>query len=234
MNYKKMNKTLVDFWNHALALPKEYSDEEIEKDNLDIKELAPSLKLYDAVASLKDCKKVLDYGCGNGWASIVLANLGCKNIVSVDLGENIIETVNFYSKLYGVSDNITAKVIKPCWLKRIKEASFDGLVCSNVLDVIPLETSKEILDNFARVLKPGAKAIIGFNYYISKEYAKERGIELKEDRYLILDGVLRLTCLSDSEWISIFEKDFVVEKLDHFRWPGEELEKRRLFILRRK
>ena len=201
---------------------------------LDVKELAPSLKLYEAVVNLNDCNKVLDYGCGNGWASIVLAHAGCKDITAVDLGENIIETVNFYTKLYDVKDSITTKVIKPCWLKRIKASSFDGLVCSNVLDVVPLETSQEILTNLARVLKPGAKVVIGFNFYMSKECAKERGIELVDDRYLFLDGILRLASLSDEEWMRIFEKDFIIENLDHFRWPGEELEKRRLFILRRK
>jgi hypothetical protein len=40
--------------------------------------------------------------------------------------------------------------------------------------------------------------------------------------------------LSDEEWINEFNKYFNVIKLEHFMWPGEEKELRRLFILNKK
>ena len=46
----------------------------------DFKDMAPSLKQYDALKLFKDKKNVLDYGCGSGcvvlWRSISQVN--CK------------------------------------------------------------------------------------------------------------------------------------------------------------
>ena len=64
------------------------------------------------------------------------------------------------------------------------------------------------------------------------EAAKQRGMDLVEDKYLFVDNVLRLLSLSDEEWKELFLPYFEVEQLDYFAWPGEQKETRRLFILR--
>ncbi len=119
----------------------------------------------------------------------------------------------------------------PISLKSVTPESFDGIVCSNVLDVAPMETSREIVKELARIAENEAKIVIGLNFYMSKDMAEKRKIELVEDKYLFSDGVLRLTSLSDDEWKDIFTQYFAVENLDHFAWPGEEKETRRLFLL---
>ena len=75
--------------------------------------------------------------------------------------------------------------------------------------------------------------MIGMNFYMSPEEARERGMDVKHDRYLYSNGVLRLSLISDDEWKEILGKYFTVEDLDHFAWPGEKKGGRRLFRLKK-
>ena len=69
---------------------------------------------------------------------------------------------------------------------------------------------------------------------ISKEDAKNRGLELIEDKYLIINGTLRLLSLTDEKWTELFSPYFEIESLEYFAWPGEKQETRRLFRLKRR
>lgn len=228
----KNNEKLLNFWNESIKLTEEDKKELIDEKDLNYEDLAPSQKLLNAVKELNRCEKVLDYGCGNGWASIVVSKNGAEDVLAVDIGENIIESARFYAKLFDAK--IDAKSITPNWLYKVESNSFDGIICSNVLDVVPLETSKEIIAQLARVSKKNAKLVIGLNFYMSKETASKRGVELKDNRYLFVDDILRLTSLSDEEWKELFKPYFDIEKLDYFAWPNEPKETRRLFLLRKK
>ena len=66
------------------------------------------------------------------------------------------------------------------------------------------------------------------------EAATERGMELADGRALYIDGVLRLFSRTDEEWAEVFSPYFTVEQLEHFAWPGEAAERRRLFRLKKK
>ena len=232
-NTKKVNEELIEFWNSAISLSNEFK-EQIKEEIPDYKELAPSLKLFDAAKELGNCKKVLDYGCGSGWASIIAAKSGCRDVLSVDLGQNIIDTINFYARLYEVDDKLHASLISADWLSTVDSDLFDGFICSNVLDVVPIETSESIIKEISRIVTKDAKIIIGLNFYLSNEQAKSRDMELVDGKYLFVNGVLRLTSLSDDEWSNTISKYFDVIKIDHFAWPGEKSETRRLFFLKRK
>ena len=231
-NAKSINETLIDFWNSAISLSEEEREEEASE-KADYRELAPSEKLLAAVSLLKGCKKVLDYGCGNGWASIVAIKAGCQDVTAVDLGEHIVETAKFYANLYGVGKYLRIQKVPLDYLSIIPSGSFDGFICSNVLDVVPISISQEIIKETARILTKGSKAIIGMNFFISEEMAQDRNMKL-EDRCLFVDNVLRLVSYSDEEWLEMFAPYFDLERLDHFAWPNEKEERRRLFVLRRK
>ena len=228
----EVNANLIEYWNETIGL-----DDEMRKELLmhivpeQYAKLAPSEKLLRAVERLGKCRRVLDYGCGSGWAGIIAAHSGCKSVTAVDMGEKIIDSAKFHADAYKVGDRIDTVRIDGNWLKNVQSETFDGIVCSNVLDVVPVETSREIVREFARIAENGARIVIGLNFYMSKDMAEKRKIELVEDKYLFSDGVLRLTSLSDDEWKDIFTQYFAVENLDHFAWPGEEKETRRLFLL---
>ena len=229
---KKVNSDLVAFWNEAIKLPDDYKEEVKKATDNSVMDIVPSQKLYDAVKELGSCKKVLDYGCGSGWGAIVAASSGCKDVLAVDLGSNITDAAKFYADVLGV--NIKTEVIDENWIKNAPACSFDGLVCSNVLDVVPLETAETIVKEMARITTSEAHIVIGLNFYMSKEMAKKRNIELVDDMYLFVNDVLRLSSLSDDEWKIIFAPYFEVVKLDYFAWEGEEKENRRLFVLKKK
>ena len=229
---KKVNAELVKFWNSAIKLPEDYKEEVRKSSDNSVMDLVPAQKLFDAVKELGSCKKVLDYGSGSGWASFVAASNGCKDVLAVDLGQNIIDAVKFYADVLKL--DVKTELIDENWIKKAPSMTYDGFVCSNVLDVVPLETAEMIIKEMARITTSNAKIIIGLNFYMSEEMASKRKIELVDGMYLFVNNVLRLSSLSDDEWKNIFAPYFDVVKLDYFAWEGEPKESRRLFILKKK
>lgn len=230
---RKDNETLIEFWNSAYVISEEEM-EQCRKDPDNWKELVPSEKLFHAAESLGSRKKVLDYGCGMGWAGIVAAKSGSPDVTAVDVSETGVRSAEEFAKLYGVQDQVHTSLVSPEWLSAVPDGTYDGLFCSNVLDVVPSVTAKEIIREAARVVTDDASVVIGLNYYMSPEKAAERGIELVDGNCVYMNGVLRLVSLSDDEWTEVFSPYFTVEKLDHFAWPGETEETRRLFFLMKK
>ncbi len=232
-------KKLVEHWNNVFQLTEEEKAEE-EQENPeslseeDMKQMAPSPKLFDAAASLKDCKNVLDYGCGNGWAGLIAAKSGCPEVTCADPAENAVEMVKLYANMFGLGDRVKCICIDDKWISEVAADSYEGLICSNVLDVIPPEMAEDILCNAARIMKKGGKAVIGMNNYLDPAVAKERGLDLRNGNMLYVDGILRLVSRTDEEWSEILGKRFEIEKLEHFAWPGEAKETRRLFYLAKK
>ena len=231
---KKVNSDLVEFWNSAIALPEDYKKEVLEASDFEVKDIVPAEKLFNAVKKLGLCNKVLDYGCGSGWGAIVAASSGCNDVLAVDLGSSIIDSTKFYIEVFKLQKKVKAQVIDENWLKSVPSKTFDGLVCSNVLDVLPQETSQEIVKELARITTDNARIVIGLNFYMSAEMAVKRNIQLVDDKYLFVNDVLRLTSLSDEEWKNVFSPYFEVVKLDYFAWEGEPKETRRLFVLKKK
>lgn len=230
----RINEELLRFWDEAMRMTEEEMEKETKAGGRDPRRLAPSLKLYEAVCGLGSCANVLDYGCGTGWAAIAAAKSGCRDVTAADVGEHIAETASFFADLFGVRDRIRVLQVPTEWLKTVPAETYDGLVCSNVLDVVPYGTAREILKEFGRITRPGASVVIGLNFYLSEEAARAKGLELADGRYLFVDGVLRLSSSSDAEWEEAFAPFFRTERTDHFAWPGEKKETRRMFVLKRK
>ena len=225
-------KNLTRFWDNSFILNddnKEEMKKRIDVEN-DWKDFSPSSKLTEALGLFKD--NVLDYGCGNGWASIIMAKNGIKNIKACDVVPNSIKLLNFYKDLFNISNEIDASLIDSNWLSKEEINKYDGVFCSNVIDVLPLEMSKEIIEGIAKVAKKGATVIFSLNYYIDISNVKNKAFEVKNSQ-IYIDNVLRLTSLSDDEWKNIFEKYFVDVKLSYFSWSGEEKESRRLFVMKK-
>ena len=231
---EKDNQDLTRFWNEAFLLSDDDRNGILEEGRDGWKDSAPSGKLYLAAASLGSKKKVLDYGCGSGWAGIIAAMNGCPDVTAADTSENALEAVRFTAEFYGADRSLKTAQAGPGWLASQPCGSYDGLICSNVLDVIPPETAEELLRELARVLTPDAGIVIGLNYYLSPESAAEKGLALTDGCLLYQGGVLRLVSRTDEEWTERFAPCFTVESLAYFAWPGEAEERRRVFRLRRR
>ena len=228
------NRNLIEFWDKVFTLSDE-DREEARKEGAEIwKELAPSEKLFRAAASLANRKKILDYGCGNAWAALIAAKSGCPDVTAADMAPSAVRAAEFLASVCEAEKQVHAVTIDPDWLENIPAGTYDGLICSNVLDVVPPETAEVILRELARVAAPGAAVIIGLNYYLSPEAAAKKGTELENGCKLYDNGVLRLVSRSDEEWDRIFASFFTVDHLEYFAWPGETAEKRRLFHLRKR
>lgn len=226
---------LVEFWNQNFVL----SDEDINQiltqinPDEDYKQLAPSQKLFDVLSVFKDMNGVLDYGCGSGWASIIMSKNGTKNITAVDVAPNSIEMTKCYTKAFKVEDQIKAFAIDENWLKNQKEGGYVGFFLSNVIDVVPLEMAKDIIKESAKVLQKDGVAVFGLNYYIDPKEMEKRGCVV-DGPHIYINNVLRLTSLKDEEWLDIFKDYYELVSLSYFAWTGEEKETRRLFVLKRK
>ena len=225
------NRKLIEFWNSAFAISEEDRAEERERGQDGWKDMAPSEKLFNAACSLASKKKVLDYGCGSAWAGIAAAKSGCSDVTAMDVSAGAAEMAGFYADLYGTADRMHISCVAPDWLSSVPDGTFDGIICSNVIDVVPPETAGYIIKEFSRIAAGDAVVIIGMNYYMSPEKAAERGTELVDGNMVYVDGVLRLVSRSDEEWAEMFSEYFSVKMLDHFAWPGEQKETRRLFVL---
>ncbi len=227
------NKTLLAFWDKAFTIPEEEKEAARREGAGNIEDMAPSEKLLRAVCELGACKRVLDYGCGNGWAAVAAAKSGCEDVTAADAAPNAAEAAGFIAELFDVSDRVHPVLSYDGWLASVPEGTYDGLILSNVLDVVPPETAEELLRLICRAAAPGARVVIGLNYYLSPEAAGEKSMGFEDGRMLYVDGVLRLVSRTDEEWAELFSPFFTVERLEHFAWPGETEERRRLFRLRK-
>lgn len=228
-DYKKS----LAFWNDRLALDEETKKEYKKEINPeDWKELTSSEKFSNIFMDvLSGQKKVLDYGCGHGWAGIMIKKAGCKDVTCVDLIENGIEHTKYLASLFGIDDGFEAKCVSEDWISTSPAGVFDGLICSNVLDVIPVAVADDIVKNIARITTEKAKVVIGLNYYTEPKDNPERNTVVKNGREMYMDGVLRLVPRTDDEWAELFKMYFSKVTVDHFAWFGEEKETRRIFIL---
>ena len=233
---KKYNDSLK-FWNSAFDMDDKAKEEYAEKINpeTDWRNLASSDKLADIIINnLSDKKRVLDYGCGEGWAGIILKKSGCEEVTCVDAAENAVKLASFFRDIFKISEGFTAQCVSTDWIEKSPEVVFDGLFCCNVIDVVPEEAAENIIKNIARITTDDAVILIGMNYYIEPVSCPEKNIEVRNKNELYVNGVLRMVSRTDDEWKKIFERYFNIDSVEYYAWPGEEEEKRRVFCLSRK
>ena len=238
MNEKMTSKyaEALDFWNEAFVLTDEGRQkyaEKIETDPTGVS-LASSEKLAGIMISeLSSCKRLLDYGCGRGWAGLCIKKAGDADVTGVDLSKNAVDSARVLADMLGVSEGFTAMHVDRDWLSRVPAGSFDGIVCSNVLDVVPAEVAEGILREFARIAVPGARVVIGLNYYMEPRDNPERNITV-EGENVFVDGILRMVTKTDEAWTELLGRYFTVERLEHFGWTNETTQRRRAFVLVKK
>ena len=98
---------------------------------------------------------VLDFGCGTGDISFqYLQYQPTHKVLGIDASKTGIE---FATETARLSDYKTATFLEGTdhTVKQLEENSFDGVILSNVLDVMPKDVSKEVVEDLERVLKPG-------------------------------------------------------------------------------
>lgn len=233
-----MNNTysdLVRFWDQAFEISDEEKEQfiqELDPEN-GWKELAPSDKLRDTLTDyFSGCRKVLDYGCGEGWAGIALSKAGCSDVTCVDVSENAVKLTTFLGSVFETGEGFKAECVSPEWITEAKEASYDGVFCSNVIDVLPPEMAEDIVRNIARIVEKDARIIISLNYYQKLLSDPDRNLEVRNGNEIYISGILRMVARTDEEWSEILGRYFEIERVEYFAWPGEKEETRRIFIMK--
>lgn len=209
MNLKETNEKLQDFWNASFQglAPMVFSTENVKNEcNFD-----------DCLKTVGDkCERILDFGTGFGFCLLTAAILGekVKYGLGLDTSKNAIDFINESAKLSNLN-TIEAKVGGLEELIALEDNSFDGIICSNVLDVIPEVTTDKIIEQLKRILKPNGILLLKFNFYLTKEIIEKIQMVEVEPNHYTKDGILRGVNHTTEEWISKFE-GFTTEKIDSF------------------
>lgn len=226
MNILKTNEDLRDFWNSNYG--------KLEPMKIDPSEVVVESKLDEYLKELADkSAKVLDFGSGSGRFMITarLLSDGIEEGIGIDTSVNGVNFSNETCKLSNIS-NLEFRVGSHLDLEKIEEGYFDGIICSNTLDVVPLLTSNEMIKGLTRVLKPNGLFLLKINFPLTEELIKKINMEeIDKDTYSI-NGIMRGLDHTDEQWIEKF-KDFDLLKQDLFeRIPNGP--KDRIFMFQKK
>ena len=110
--------------------------------------------------------KILDVGCGVGYDSKHLSELGAR-VTGIDFAENRLDVAlnNAHSCEFRVCD-ISAK-------SSIVE-KYDGIVCLDTLNYIGIEKMKQVFENFSNMTRSGALLLISVLDGSSKDLERSR------------------------------------------------------------
>lgn len=226
MDINKENEKLIVFWDQQFkeVKPMTLSQEDFDL-NVDFNRLLKHMGDH--------CEDILDIGCGYGYGLFAAKLLGSKMTygLGIDPSEHAIDTIEetcFNSNIHGID----AKAETHDILSVFDDESFDGVICSNTLDVIPEQTSNEIIDLIKRLLKPEGLLLLKLNFYLTDALIDKIGmVEIEKNTYTI-NGIIRGVNHNTQEWIRKFDGFEVIEETEFERVPNGP--KDRLLLLKKK
>lgn len=175
----------------------------------------------------ENSKNVLDFGCGNGSVLFFCALLGTKNHIGIDLSKAAIDVAVSRSgkMLRGVFDFRQGGIER---LSELESSSLDAVILSNILDNLYPEDAVTLLSECARLLKPGGKALIKLNPYLTEQQIKSWEIKVIEGS--LLDDGLLLWNNTTGQWTKLLERYFVIEHFTEIYYPEHEQTNRMFFV----
>ena len=179
------------------------------------------------------CPIVLDYGCGTGDILFQTYQFGTMwKGTGIDLSQTGIDYANQEAKIshYSNLQFITGSVET---LAAFSKESVDGIILSNVLDVIPRPDAIAIFTELTRILKKEGLMFVKLNPYFEQEKLQELGLTHITDNLYAEDGILRLREIDTLAWFRAFEKEYEIRRYLEFPYPWQE-GLNRLFLLRKK
>ncbi len=180
-------------------------------------------------------RDVLDIGCGFGWFELFALSRGAGSVTGIEISEADLTTARTHVDAANVRFQVGSAIDLP-----FDDASFDTIVCWEVLEHIPKHTEPRAFAEIRRVLRPGGKLylstphaslsarlldpawwLIGHRHYTTpklEQFARDAGlsIELLEVRGGLWLSVSLLN-LYIAKWIfrrGPFLEDYVNRHLD--------------------
>lgn len=176
---------------------------------------------------------VLDFGCGTGDILFQCADFG---YLSYGLGLDRSEVgITYATQMANLNHyhNLDFVIGGTPYLSQIDDEAFDGIILSNVIDVIPKEDADQIMFHVRRILKKDGLVFLKLNPYVSNDQLDDYELTHLRDNLFVQDGILRLRRLTTSQWHKEFEHDFMIERYLEFPYPWQD-GMNRLFLLQKK
>ena len=179
------------------------------------------------------CKNILDFGCGTGDVIFQCYEFGNMNFgLGVDLSETGIQ---YARKMTSVNNykNLNFDIGDISYFDSYEEGSFDGIILSNVLDVMPKDVAVKTFNRLTDLLSPKGLMFVKVNPYYDKADMAEWGMTQIKDNLFEEDGVLRYRELDTASWKQSFEKSYNILRYLEFPYPWQE-GMNRLFLLEKR
>ncbi|BBF43419.1 hypothetical protein lbkm_2107 [Lachnospiraceae bacterium KM106-2] len=177
--------------------------------------------------------RVLDYGCGTGDILFQCADFGFLTYgLGIDRSETGIQYANKMAT-YNHYRNLDYMVGDISDTAQMEDGDFDGIILSNVLDVMPKEEAREVYLEMTRLLREDGLLLVKLNPYATEHELEGIGLQKLKGNLYEEDGVLRLRELKTDTWREEFKRDFEEERYLEFPYPWQE-GMNRLFLLRKK
>lgn len=226
MKNEQVAKKIISFWNQHFENLQPLT---ITRDDITIDTL-----LDECLKILGDtCEEVLDVACGNGLCLIETKLIGdkIKRGLGFDSSKNAIENAKMIVSKSKI-DNLNFIIGDDDYLNTLNSESFDGIFCSNFLDVIPDEISKRAINNIKRIQKVGGLLLLKFNFYLTADLINKLRMEKVSDNCYAINGVFRANNKTTEEWLSFFPNYEIVKVCGYQRAP--QLPEDRLILLRKR
>lgn len=216
----------IEFWNQHF---KDIKPVTIQRDEVIVED---ALDQYLKIIG-DSCQTVLDVGCGLGTSLMSSLCLGNKMKLGVgfDSSKHAISFAQETSKLSGF-DELTYVAQDESFIETQDSESFDGVICSNFIDVIPEPLSMSVIHEITRVLKANGLLLIKLNFYLDEALINRLNMEKIDENTYSMNGVLRAFNLSTEQWIKRLSDFELVEENEFQRAPN--LPKDRIFLFKKK
>ncbi len=182
-----------DYWNET---HKKYSQGKITYDNW----------LDNYKSALDKCRTpVLDLGCGTGNDTLYLTEKGF-NVIACDYSEVALDKIkNFF-------DNVETKLVDISQPLPFNDNSFDLIIADLSLHYFDKQTTKDILKEIKRILKPKGNLLARVNSVKDINHGAGQGKKIEENFYFVEGYNKRFFDIKDAEeFFSIIGKTKVKE-----------------------
>lgn len=225
MDNEEIKRKLIAFWDSHFAGGQAMA---IAKNDIVL-----DTPLDECLQILGDsCHSVLDVACGSGLSLIEIMLIGkqVKKGLGFDTSNNAIATANEIASLSKIA-NLQFAVGDEDYLSSIKTSSYDGVFCSNFLDVVPDEIASRTIMDIKRILQPGGLLLLKFNFLLSDDLIQRLKMEELGPNCYAMNGVFRANNKTTKEWLKFFP-DYEVVKITGFQ-RAPTLPEDRLVLLRK-
>jgi len=222
---KEGYKDTIEFWQKTFAYKDELSKGRDYRKDTGVIELEKGIEWISAKNG-----KLFDYGCGNGAMIQRALAYGVDRIHGIDICENAIKQAINVVEEYHLQDKASFEIGGVEALEKFQDCEFHGVILSNIIDNMIPKDSLRVLDEVARILKPGGKLLLKINPYIEEEKRREWKFEELEEEFYKETSGLYLWNLTEEKLDMILGEKFIIEERKEVYYEAHDMINRMYYI----